>query len=358
MRNSPYRKPTVQSFIDEKIVPQIGEGLRFDNENHFESVRLAAAQLYQIEPDILVHPDNHVLTLKQTQVLGAIMGLTSNEFLAFRRHIEEYGKKPDGAHVTQYGGRLEPYKLSQEIAVLIENCRKKTPPVLHDEPTANSADKVETPPAPTFLPNTESAPPPPTSPRNNGRPHYNSRAPVAPSLNNEQFTKHFDALYETAMGHLPYGDGRTWLLTKFFDDLKKLKGINGQKALAEEIAPESGKSLTIAINNTIDNKMLEGDAFNPETMNELNKKRAGISNTEFAAAIASYAFPEDKTRRAKCEEFLSPEKFLIPDEVVSAHKSAAMTKARANRRDDWGTRAKEDSRRAQAHGHSHTERGA
>ncbi len=347
MKHSPHRKPTVQSFIDDKIIPQTGEGGRFENEAHFELTRQTAAQIYQIDPDVLAHPNNHALNLRASQVLGALMGLTNSEFMQFRKHIETFGKTPsDNDRGNTYGDRIEPYKLAQEINTLIENCRGKSSAVLHNEPTVNSEDQVK----PSSLPSTNSS-------QNNGRPHHNSRAPVVPSLNNEQFTKYFDELYETAMTHLPYGDGRTWVLTKFFDDLKNLKGINGQKALAEDIAPQFGKSLTIAINNAIDNKMLSQKEFDIETMNELNKKRAGISNEDYAKAIAHYAFPEDEARRGQCEEFLSPTKFLVPDKVASAHKSAAMKKARQERGDDWGTRAREDSRRARAE-RRNTERGA
>ncbi|MFW0776671.1 MAG: hypothetical protein ACN2B6_03005 [Rickettsiales bacterium] len=131
MKHSPHRKPTVQSFIDDKIIPQTGEGLRFENEAHFELTRQTAAQIYQIDPDVLAHPNNHALNLRASQVLGALMGLTNSEFMQFRKHIETYGKTPsDNDRGNTYGDRIEPYKLAQEIDTLIENCRGKETQVI------------------------------------------------------------------------------------------------------------------------------------------------------------------------------------------------------------------------------------
>lgn len=165
----------------------------------------------------------------------------------------------------------------------------------------------------------------------------------APTLTKEQFAAKFDALLAllTPLEKMPYGKGRTWLLTQFFEDLKGYKGNPPRTEMCNEIASAAkkdfGHQLYLALNNITDGNLLD-EAFDVATMNEDSTKQIkGILREDMLKAVAHYAFPEDEARRQQCEEFLKPDRFRVPDAIVSDHKSKSMEKIREERGSNWGT---------------------
>jgi len=141
-RMGPSKTP-IKDYIDHIIHAETGEGSRFVDRNHFEEARMVCAQVYQIPPDILVNPDNHFLTIRHSQVLGALMGLTNDEFMKFRRMIEDKGKKPRADEESlKYRNRFDsPTKLQIEVNTLVEMSRAKKKAVETPPPPAQPAAK-------------------------------------------------------------------------------------------------------------------------------------------------------------------------------------------------------------------------
>lgn len=145
-------KTPVKDFVDARIALLTGKGKRFVDRAHYERARDKAANEYHINTKILANPDEHVFTLVYSQVLGSLMNLSHQEFLTFRRCIDDKGKKPD-AFENPYAGRLQPGPLDFAVNQIIANTspdKIKEPPKHRDplgSPKAQSPKKEDKPKA-------------------------------------------------------------------------------------------------------------------------------------------------------------------------------------------------------------------
>jgi hypothetical protein len=110
----------IQQAIADILELQTGTGKRFESKEHIKLVMGTAAAQFRIDADVLTNPDRQPLTIGQSQLLGAIMGLGNEDFLAFRRLIEAKSTKFSNDQSNPYRDRLDPHLLENSINALIK----------------------------------------------------------------------------------------------------------------------------------------------------------------------------------------------------------------------------------------------
>jgi hypothetical protein len=110
----------IQQAIADILELQTGTGKRFESREHIKLVMGTAAAQFRIDADVLTNPDRQPLTIGQSQLLGAIMGLGNEDFLAFRRLIEAKSTKFSNDQSNPYRDRLDPHLLENSINALIK----------------------------------------------------------------------------------------------------------------------------------------------------------------------------------------------------------------------------------------------
>jgi transcriptional regulator with XRE-family HTH domain len=188
-----------------------------------------------------------------------------------------------------------------------------------------------------------------TGPEEDKREWYKFIQNIPAEMNQERLNALFDMSSDHALDTESYGVGHTIALAKFFDQLGKSRGLTLRTQLAQDIAQRANadtdtmRVLRIAMDNMAGPQTNAEIDISQMTQDELlvPDHRAKKMKEEQARMIADYAFPADKARQDQVMEFLASDKYKTPDDIVSKHKSAALTRTRAAYGDNWGKRTRQ-----------------